>query len=213
MLVFGTLGPAGSNHEWVTKRYLAFHGLGRARLDLFSDFERAFERMFAGDIDYIIQVAVHASVPDTVARFRDRAHLIDTFIAPSQPMAVLTRTDVDLPRSLGLQMATREYVDTSRWAELVAEPSTIDVGQGLLSGKYDSGITLIRYAEEYPDRLKLDQTIGAVVDPWLVYGKLATVTDQPLIWPDSPAAQLFRISKFPALEPEVDCNDSRSSDR
>jgi hypothetical protein len=119
MLVFGTLGPAGSNHEWVTKRYLAFHGMSRARLDFFSDFERAFERMFAGDVDYIVQVAVHASVPDTVVRVRDRAHLIDTFIAPSQPMAVLTRTDVDLPRSLGLQMVTREYVDTSPCAELV----------------------------------------------------------------------------------------------
>lgn len=192
MLVFGTLGPAGSNHEWVARRYLAFHALDQARLELFADFEQAFESMFSSDVDYIIQVAVHASVPDTVARYRNRAHVIDTFISPSQPMAVLTRRDVGVPRSLGLQLATREYVDTSRWGELVPEPSTVDVGQGLLEGRYDSGITLMKYANEHSDKLRLDETIGSVVDPWLVYGQQATATDQPLIWSDSPAARRFR---------------------
>lgn len=194
MLVFGTLGPTGSNHEWVAHRYLAFHGLARARVALFRDFDLAFRDMLAGRVDHVIQVAVHASVPDTVAGFRNRAHVIDTFISPSQPMAVLTRSDVAQPMSLGLQMSTREYVDTSVWTELVAEPSTVDVGRGLLAGKYDSGITLLRYANENPGRLRVDQTIGAVVDPWLVYGKLATATDEPLIWPDSPAAKVFRTS-------------------
>jgi hypothetical protein len=34
---------------------------------------------------------VHPSVIQTVAKYRGRAHLIDAFISPSQPMAVLTR--------------------------------------------------------------------------------------------------------------------------
>lgn len=192
MLVFATLGPAGSNHDWVAQRYLAFHGLADARLELHADFDQAFESLLTGNADHVIQVAVHASVPETVARYRERAHLIDAFVSPSQPMAVLTRRDVDRPRSLGLQMATRDYVDTSRWEELVAEPSTIDVGRGLRAGKYDSGITLLRYAEAHPDDLQIDETIGTVVDPWLVYGREPMTSDTPLIWRDSPAAQLFR---------------------
>ena len=192
MLVFGTLGPAGSNHEWVARRYLDFHGLDCARVEVFSDFDQAFQRLFAGDVDHIIQVAVHASVPSTVARYRNRAHVIDTFISASQPMAVLTRADVDAPRTLGLQMATRDYVDTSGWTQLISEPSTVDVAHGLLAGRYDSGITLQRYADEYPERLRLDRDIGAVVDPWLVYGKVAVAAERPVIWPGSPAASLFR---------------------
>lgn len=195
MLVFGTLGPAGSNHAWVAERYLNFHGLDNARIELFAEFDQAFTRMIAGELDHIIQVAVHGSVTDMVARYRGRAHIIDTFISPSQPMAVLTRIGIDQPRSLGLQMATREYIDTSPWTELVAEPSTIDVGQGLLDGKYDSGITLSRIAVEHSDKLHLHQDIGSVTDPWLVYGREAVVTDQPLIWRDSPAAQRFRNSQ------------------
>ena len=197
MLVFGTLGPAGSNHEWVARRYLQFHGLQHARLELFADFEPAFQRLSAGDLDHIIQVAVHASVAGTVARWRNRVHVIDTFISPSQPMAVLTRADVSEPRSLGLQLATRDYVDTSRWQQLVSEPSTVDVGRGLLDGKYDSGITLLKYADRYPDRLRLLEAIGTVVDLWLVYGTEATAAGQPVIWPDSPAAQRFRAAQSP----------------
>ena len=191
MLVFATLGPAGSNHDWVAQRYLAFHGLTNARLVLYADFEAAFQNLLAGEVDHVVQVAVHASVPDTVARLRGRAHVIDTFLSPSQPMAVLTRRAVARPRSLGLQMATRGYVDTTRWDDLVAEPSTVDVGRGLLAGQYDSGITLLRYADEHAEMLRLDETIGTVVDPWLVYGTVATAGDAPLIWPDSPAAQRF----------------------
>ena len=36
MMIFGTLGPSGSNHDWVTQRYLAFHGLAEARVALFA---------------------------------------------------------------------------------------------------------------------------------------------------------------------------------
>ena len=127
MLAFGTLGPAGSNHQWVAQRYMDFNGLGQARLDLFPDFDQAFDNLLAGAIDHVIQVAVHPSVTHTVARLRNRAHLIDTFLSASQAMAVLTRAGVAVPVSLGLQMATRDYIDTARWQTLGAEPTTIDV--------------------------------------------------------------------------------------
>ncbi len=192
MLTFGTLGPTGSNHEWVTKGYMACHRLSRAHLQLYDEFDQAFDDLLAGNIDHVIQVAVHVSVTKTVAKLRGRAHIIDAFVSPSQPMAVVNRTGVHHPQTLGLQLATRDYIDTSRWAELIAEPTTIEVANGLLARRYDSGITLAKFAEQYPDRLYIAEMIGTVVDPWLVYGSEPTVTDAPLIWPNSPAAKLFQ---------------------
>ena len=192
MLIFGTLGPQGSNHEWVTKRYLVFHQLRHTHIELFLTFDDAFQAMFDSRVHYVIQVAVHPSVASTVARYRGRAHLIDTFIAPSQPMGVLTRVEVDVPSTLGLQMATRDYVDASRWQMLVPEVSTVTVAEGLLAGKYDSGLTLLRIAEQYPHRFRVDEVIGTVDDAWLVYGRESTCQGQIQAWPESPAAALFR---------------------
>lgn len=197
MLTFGTLGPAGSNHDWVAKRYLKFHGLQQTQIELFTAFDAAFDALFHGQIHHVIQVAVHPSVTSTVAKYRGRAHLIDTFISPSQPMAVLTRVEVETPVTLGLQMATRDYVDTSRWSTLVPEVSTVTVAEGLLAGAYDSGLTLLRIAEQYPDRFRVDEIIGAVDDAWLVYGLEPTCQERMQAWPDSPAAALFRRRSKP----------------
>ncbi|MCG8509942.1 MAG: hypothetical protein MI741_12010 [Rhodospirillales bacterium] len=197
MLIFGTLGPSGSNHDWVARRYLGFHGLDDARIELFADFDEAIEAMLGGNVNHVIQVAVHPSVAATVARYRGRAHIIDTFISPSQPMAVLTRSEIDNPVSLGLQPATRDYVDVSRWKNLVPEDTTIAVGQGLLDGRYDSGLTLLRFTDQHPGRFRVDETIGEVVDAWLVYGAEPTCQDGILAWPDGPASRLFRPNVKP----------------
>mgnify|MGYP000331990092 CR=1 FL=1 len=80
MQVFATLGPSGSNHDYVARRYLAFHGLeGAARVELFPAFRDAFEALFSGRADYILQAAVHPDAARSVAIYRDRAPLIDTF--------------------------------------------------------------------------------------------------------------------------------------
>ena len=106
MLIFATLGPGGSNHEWVARRYLAFHGLTDARVALFEDFDTAFDALLGEEVQHLVQAAVHPDASQSVARHRTRAHLIDVFLSPSQPMAVLTRRDVRRPASLGLQPAT-----------------------------------------------------------------------------------------------------------
>lgn len=195
MLIFGTLGPEGSNHDWVAKQYLAFHRLRATMIKLFTDFDEAFDAMFNGRVDYVLQVAVHPSVTSTVAKYRGRAHLIDTFISPSQPMGILTRIEVERPSTLGLQMATRDYVDTSRWSTLVSEVSTVTVAEGLLAGQYDSGLTLLRIAAQYPDRLRVDEFIGTVNDAWLVYGLEPTCQGPVQAWPGSPAAALFQSTQ------------------
>jgi len=194
MTLMGTLGPAGSNHDWVARRYLAYHGLDEARVALYPDFTAAFAALFSGEVLLVLQVAVHPTVTETVARYREQAHLLDTFIAPSQPMAVLTREEVEEPVSLGFQVATRDYVDTTRWRTLVPRATTVDVAEGLLAGAFDSGITLARFAAEHPGRFRVEQEIGAIIDPWLVYGRDPVATDTLLAWPDSPAARLLQRS-------------------
>lgn len=194
MLTFATLGPEGSNHELVARHYLAFHGLEpSSRIVLVSDFMHALDLMVAGDVDHIVQVAVHPSTSDVVARafFQHRIHVIDTFIAPSHPLAILTRTEVGAPRTLALQPATRAYADTSRWSTLVPEISTATVAAGLLEGRYDSGITRADLDQRYPGRFRIDAMIGTLDDAWIVYGKVRTCEGPILAFKDSPAGRLF----------------------
>ena len=61
-----------------------------------------------------------------------------------------------------------------------------------MSGKYDSGITLVRLVEANLDELKIDEMIGTVVDPWLVYGRRPIETDGPVVWTDGPAAKRYQ---------------------
>jgi len=192
MRVFCTLGPAGSNHELVTRRYIQFHAIGDAIIELVLDFSEAVKMILDHRADHIVQCAVHPEVARTVGAHRDRLFIIDTFIAPSKDLAVLSRIEVDKPVSLGLHPSTKDYVDHRRWSRLVPEISIVTVAQGLLSGKYDSGITALEYAEQNPERLRVEERIGTVDDAWLVYGTERTCTGRILAWPDSPAAALFR---------------------
>jgi hypothetical protein len=66
---------------------------------------------------------------------------------------VLTRADVERPRSLGLQPARERYVDASRWKELVLERSIMTVDEGLLAGCFDSDITALYLAVKHTDTL------------------------------------------------------------
>lgn len=194
MAVFATLGPEGGNHALVTRRYLALHGLDSAAVVLCEDFERGLALLANGEADYLIQAAAHSSASATIARgfFKHGIRAIDCFIAPSHPLAILTRTSVATPRSLGLQPATRDYADLSRWQSLIEEPTTTAVAQGLLSGRYDSGITMRRLAEDNPGMLRVEQDLGSVDDPWIVYGRRRVRDGDILAWRDSPAGRLYR---------------------
>ena len=67
MPVFATLGPAGSNHELVAGRYLEFRGLDTSSIVLVESFERALDLMLRGEVDHVLQVAVHPSTSAIVA--------------------------------------------------------------------------------------------------------------------------------------------------
>ncbi len=194
MIVFATLGPTGSNHELVTKRYLALHGLEGVSIVLVEDFGDALRRMKTGEVDFTVQVAVHPSATETVAaaHFEHGIHVIDVFISLSRPLAVLTRADVEVPRTLGLQPATERYFDASRWEELVPEISIMTVAEGLLAGRFDSGITALDVASEHPGAFRVEQELGSVDDPWIVYGCERASDGGVVAWPDSPASRMYR---------------------
>ena len=137
-LRFVTLGPAGTNHDLVTRRYLAFHKLDDAEVVLIDDFFEGLAMMAGGRADFMVQVAVHPDCADVVskAHFDHRIRIIDTFISPSRELAVLTRAEVARPRTLALQPATRGYADISAWPDHVPVSSIMRIAEGLLEGRY-----------------------------------------------------------------------------
>lgn len=200
MLRFLTLGPSGSNHEFVTARYIQHHGLeGRASMALVLSFDEAARMVIDGEADYIVQVAVHPSTADIVAKYRKQLFVIDAFVSSSKDMAVVTRVDVDTPRTLALQPATRDYVNTDGLT-LIPETSTASVANGLLSGKYESGLTYSSLATENPTRFRIDERIGTVDDPWIVYGRERLSDGQVVAWKESPAALTFHAQTLTRLD-------------
>lgn len=191
---FATLGPAGTNHDLVTRRYLAFHGLEDAEVVLIDDFFEGLAMMGDGRADFMVQVAVHPDCADVVskAHFDYGIRIIDTFISPSRELAILTRAEVAEPRTLALQPATRGYADISAWPEHMPVSSIMRIAEGLLEGRYDSGLTTLEFAERHPGRFRVDAAIGTVDDPWLVFGAERVSTGGLVAWPESPGSRQFR---------------------
>lgn len=192
--VFVTLGPAGTNHEMVTKNYLSFRGLKNASIVLIDDFYDGLEMMSDGQADFMLQVAVHPDCAGVVAtaHFKYGIRVIDSFISPSKALGIVTRKEVAHPTTLALQPATAAYSDISAWPEQIHVSSIMRIAEGLLEGKYDSGLTTLEFAERHPERLRVDVRIGTVDDPWLVYGKRRVSTGELLAWPSSPAVEQLR---------------------
>jgi hypothetical protein len=97
--------------------------------------------------------------------------VVDTFIFPGKQLALLSRVDINKPRRVAFQPATRHYVSLEDWEEHIPVNSTMHVAEGLLSGAYDSGITFLDIAEKHSTKLRVEIKIGTVDDPWIVYGK------------------------------------------
>ncbi len=185
---FITLGPLGTNHDLVTRRYIAFRDLTEARIDYVENFLVGLEMIYACDADFMVQAAVHPDCASIIAQahFTYGIHLVDTFISPSKPLAILTRVEVEDPKSLALQPATRDYADLSPWLEHIPVGSIVRVAEGLLAGRYDSGLTSLELAEQHPGRFRVEQDLGSVDDPWLVFGRKRIAKGNLVAWPDAP---------------------------
>ena len=170
---FVTLGPAGTNHEFVTGKYLEYRGLKNAQIKLIDDFLVGLAMINNGTADYMIQVAVHPECANVVAtaHFKYGIHVIDTFISPSKELGIVTRRGIKTPKTLAIQPATIKYINVKKWEKLVYVNSIMHIPEGLLNGKYDSGLTTLEAAEKHTAQLRVDVQVGTVDDPWLVYGK------------------------------------------
>lgn len=194
MLKFGTLGPRGTNHELVSRRYLDFHGLVDAELSLFASFLVAVEQLRERQLDYVIANAVHPETPVIVGRNYREVFVVDSFISPSKPLAVVTRRDREPPRSIAvLHPSTTSYTDISRWSEHkhVTTGGLPVIAEGLLAGDYDSALVYREIAEHHSDILKVDEELGSPDDAWLVLGRDRTYTTGVLAWRDAPIAKQF----------------------
>ncbi|MDI5934335.1 hypothetical protein [Halomonas kalidii] len=168
---FATLGPAGNNHLLVLERYLAARGLEDAEIRPFDSFDAAFPALLAGEVDYLLQCTAHPSHGEWVGRTMHRAFPVDAFIAPSKPLAILARRGVAEPRRLGLQPATRHYADLSAYAEQIEAPTTVDVANGLLDGRFEAGLCAREVLDAHPDALRLVEDLGPALDTWVLFGR------------------------------------------
>jgi hypothetical protein len=192
---FITLGPVGSNHEYVTRRYLNFHGIrDRAAIELATDFERGAAAVLEGRADFMVQVAVHPATMATVAKYLEGLYVVDTFISPSQDLAIIQRNGVERPRTLAVMRPTLDYTDRAKWDEIEFVETVAEVSQGLVEGKYAAGLGYVSVAERHPDLLRIVEFIGTVDDAWIVYGRTRVCVNGLIAWQDSPAASLYRCT-------------------
>lgn len=184
-----TLGPTGTCHERATKEYMRFQGVEDYRIELITDFFVGLEMLRGRDDNFLIQCSAHPKVHEITEKYWTEVFVVDTFIYPTKHLVVLTRRDVDRPRSLGIVPATKGYVDLSDWDEVVDVASKPLVAEGLLRGDYDSGLTHMEHVEEHADQLRLDLDIGEIDTTWVVYGTTKRFQGEVI---GIPSAELFK---------------------
>ncbi len=168
---FLTLGPTGTCHENALLRYLEFQGLDDTRIELFDDFLDGLERVRELPNAFLLQCSSHPLVHVVTERYRQEVFVVDTFMYPAKEMALLVRSDVAEPKSLGIVAAARGYPDLTRWESVTEESANPVVARNLLQCCYDAGVTLAEYADQHPDALRVYERYGEVDTTWLVYGR------------------------------------------
>lgn len=169
---FITLGPKGTCHENALLHYLEFQGIDREDVEivLVEDLLGAIVRVRDEPDTFLVQCSAHVQVHLVTERYYREVFVIDTFIYPTKALALLVRTDVERPRSLGIVSATKGYPDLTLWETIIDEPSKPVVARHLLAGQYDAGLTHLHYVHEHPEQLRLQECYGAVDTTWVVYG-------------------------------------------
>lgn len=167
---FITLGPSGTCHENALLHYLEFQGIDSYEIVLVEDLLGAIERVRDRPETFLVQCSAHTQVHLVTERCHTEVFVIDTFLYPTKELALIVRSDVREPQSLGIVAATRGYTDLKRWATIVDEPSKPVVARHLLAGAYDAGLTHLHYGREHTDALRVQEVYGAVDTTWVVYG-------------------------------------------
>jgi len=184
-----TLGPEGTCHERAVQRYLAFQGVDEYRIELITDFFAGLELVRERPNTFLVQCSAHPKVHEVTEKYWTEVFVVDTFIYPTKHLVLLSRREVERPRSIGIVPATKGYVDLSQWEEVIDVVSKPVVGEGLLRGDYDSGLTHMEHVEEHADELRLDLDIGEIDTTWVVYGRQKRFRGEVI---GIPSAHLFK---------------------
>ncbi len=195
-ITFVTLGPEGTCHERAVRRYAEFQGIEDYRFELITDFFDGLEAIRGRDDAFLVQCSAHPLVHKITEKYWTEVFVVDTFIYPTKPLVLLTRREVERPRSLGIVPATKGYVDLSQWEEIVDVASKPIVAEGLLRGDYESGLTHMEHFEQHEDVLRLDLDIGEIDTTWVVYGIEKRFEGDVI---GIPSAELYRQPAQPAL--------------
>lgn len=184
-----TLGPTGTCHERAAIAYMAFQGVEDFEIDFIGDFFDGLEKIRGRENAFLVQCSAHPLVHEVTERYWSEVFVVDTFIYPTKALAVLSRRDVERPKTLGLVPATAGYIDPEGWDEIFDVQSKPIVAQELLSGRYDAGLTHLEHLEMHPDALRLEQEIGEIDTTWLVYGNRKRYQGELI---GIPSPELFR---------------------
>jgi hypothetical protein len=184
-----TLGPEGTCHERAVQNYMRFQGVEDYGIELITDFFVGLEMVRETPNSFLVQCSAHPKVHEITEKHWTEIFVVDTFIYPTKHLVLLSRRDVEKPRSLGIVPATKGYVDLSQWEEIIDVPSKPIVAEELLEGRYDSGLTHMEHVEEHADELRLDLDIGEIDTTWVVYGHEKRFEGEVI---GIPSAHLFR---------------------
>ena len=195
-ITFVTLGPTGTCHERAVQEYAGFQGIDDFEIELITDFFVGLEMIRGRDDAFLVQCSAHPRVHEITEKYWTEIFVVDTFIYPTKHLVLLSRREVERPRSLGIVPATKGYVDLSQWEEIIDVASKPIVAEELLEGRYDSGLTHMEHAEEHADELRLDLDIGEIDTTWVVYGTRKRFRGEVI---GIPSADLFRRPAQPAL--------------
>jgi hypothetical protein len=188
-ITFITLGPTGTCHERAVERYAEFQGIEDYGIELITDFFVGLEMLRETPGAFLVQCSAHPKVHEITEKYWTEVWVVDTFIYPTKHLVLLSRRDVEKPRSLGIVPATKGYVDLSQWEEVIDVASKPIVAEELLRGEYDSGLTHMEHVTEHADELRLDLDIGEIDTTWVVYGRQKRFRGEVI---GIPSAELFR---------------------
>ncbi len=184
-----TLGPAGTCHERAVVEYMRFQGVEDFEVDFIANFFDGLERIRGRQNAFLIQCSAHPLVHQITERHWSEIFVVDTFIYPTKSLAVLSRREVERPRTLGLVPATAGYIDPADWEEIIDVQSKPIVAAELLTGRYDAGLTHLEHAALHPDELRVDEEIGEIDTTWVVYGTRKRFAGEVI---GIPSPELFR---------------------
>ena len=165
-----TLGPTGTCHERAARAYMGFQGVDEYEVDFIEDFFDGLERIRGREDAFLIQCSAHPLGHKVTERYWDEGFVVDTFIYPTKALAVLSRREIERPRTLGLVPATAGYIDAGDWDQIVDVASKPIVARELLEGRYEAGLTHLEHAQRHPEQLRVEQEIGEIDTTWVVYG-------------------------------------------